>query len=622
MRPVYMRFGILRIVRQKYAQWRRSATSKLHMLWNSTDNLPALQALSNRRFDRHALLNTISVASPVEYPEIDVSVVSYNSSRWVGAFVASLLAQHYPLSKIHFSAVDNGSQDDTVSQLKMLLAEARSSFASIRIIQQKNLGFGAGHDRAIKSGNSEYCLITNIDLEFLPQSLCDVVRVALSDHVGAVASWELRQIPYEHPKYYDPVTLETHWSSHACILIRRSAYVKVGGYDPHIFMYAEDVELSYRFRSHGYVLKYVPCATVSHFTYDIAGQIKPLQFLGSSIGNLYIRFRYGNMLDRFSGIAFYCARLFLPSPFIGAKSLLLKNAFSFFSRLPHFLSGKSDFPAYFPLRGFDYEMTREGAFYQVQPSAIDVEPPLVTVITRTYKGRGMFLEQAMQSVFNQTYRAIELLVVEDGGDSQQALVASLAERAPAGCRVRFLANAKLGRSAAGNAGLAAAAGKFLMFLDDDDLLFSDHVETMVAALSRDATLSAAYALSIEVHTKIDPAMASYVEDAFHTPGLFRQEWDYDVLLDHNFIPIQSILFRRKLYDQHGGFDLALDQLEDWNLWLRYGYGNRFIHIPKTTSLFRSPADQEIRADRHAMLHKAYGDAKSRAINSLKKLYST
>jgi GT2 family glycosyltransferase len=481
------------------------------------------------------------------------------------------------------------------------------------------LGFGAGHDRAIRDGNSEYCLVTNLDLEFAPNSLCDVLRVALSDTDGAVASWELRQIPYEHPKYYDPVTLETHWSSHACILIRRNAYNKVGGYDPYIFMYAEDVELSYRFRSYGYVLKYVPAAVVSHFTYDSAGQVKPLQFSGGTIGNIYIRLRYGSTADRLAGLSLYLARIILPSPFDGARSLLLKNAFKLLSRLPHFLRGKGDVPAYFPLRGFDYEVARDGAFYEVQPCAATEATPLVTVITRTYKGRSMFLEQAVQSVFNQTYPAIELLVVEDGGDSQQALVTSLAERAPSGCRVRFLSNEKLGRSAAGNAGLAAAAGRFLMFLDDDDLLFADHVEMMVSALSLDPTLSAAYALSIEVHTQVDLAMSRYVEDAFHTPAVFRQEWDYDVLLDHNFIPIQAILFKRELYEQRGGFDTELDQLEDWNLWLRYGYGNRFVYVPKTTSLFRTPADHQIRSARHALLHNDYYAAKGRAASSLEQL---
>lgn len=612
-----MRFGILRAMRHKYLYWKVHEAAKMAGPWNSSDNLYALQALSDRRFDRQTRLTAIGVAPPAAWPEIDVSVVTYNSSRWVRQFVASLLAQRYPLAKIHLRFVDHESEDDTVLQLEKLLEETGSRFASARIIHQANLGFGAGHDRAIKDGHCEYCLVTNLDLEFAPGSLCNAVRVALADKGGAVASWELRQIPFEHPKYYDPVTLETNWSSHACILIQRSAYENVGGYDPEIFMYAEDVELSYRFRSFGYVLKYVPNAVVHHYTYERAAQVKPMQFSGSAIGNLYIRLRYGNFFDRLAGMLLYAARFFRPSPFAGAKWLLLENAFKLLARYSHFRRGKGKAPVCFPLRGYDYEMTRDGAFWEVPPAP--AAAPLVTVMTRTYQGRGMFLEQSMQSVFNQTYPAIELLVVEDGGDSQQALVASLAERAPAGGRVRFLANAKHGRSAAGNAALAEAEGQYLMFLDDDDLLFADHVETLVAALSRDAGLSAAYALAMEVHTRVDPSRSTYVETAYDTSATFRQAWDYEALLYHNFIPIQAILFKRELYEQRGGFDTGLDQLEDWSLWLRYGYGNKFAYVPKTTSLFRSPDEYAMRLARFALLSAAYGVAKDRAARDLKQL---
>ena len=286
------------------------------------------------------------------------------------------------------------------------------------------------------------------------------------------------------------------------------------------------------------------------------------------------------------------------------------------AKTPRFLRGKGHQPAYFPLRGFDYEMSRDGAFWNVRPFTVNDAAPLVTIITRTYNKRSMFLMQSVQSVFNQSYPAIELVVVEDGGNSQEALVASLASSAPAGVAVRFFANEKLGRSAAGNVGLAASTGKYLMFLDDDDLLLSDHVETLMAALMQNSQMAAAYALSMEVQTDVAPDMSNYTELSFHTPGLFRQEWDYKVLLHHNFIPIQAILFNRKLYEQRGGFNLSLDQLEDWNLWLRYGYRNEFAYVAKTTSLFRSPAKQEVRSARHDLLHSAYKKAKNAALVSL------
>src|SRR5690606_21220136 len=98
-----------------------------------------------------------------------------------------------------------------------------------------------------------------------------------------------------------------------------------------------------------------------------------------------------------------------------------------------------------------------------------------------------------------------------------------------------------------------------------------------------------------------------------TPCVFYQEWDHEVMQDHNFIPIQAIVFKRQLFEQRGGFDVELDQLEDWHLWLRYGYRNTFRFIGKTTSLFRSPADYEVRSARAMKLHEAYVDAKTRAL---------
>ena len=61
----------------------------------------------------------------------------------------------------------------------------------------------------------------------------------------------MRQIPYEHPKAYDPVTLDTPWVSGAATLFRREAFEAVGGFDDAIFMYGEDVDLSWRLRARG-----------------------------------------------------------------------------------------------------------------------------------------------------------------------------------------------------------------------------------------------------------------------------------------------------------------------------------------------------------------------------------
>jgi glycosyltransferase involved in cell wall biosynthesis len=180
--------------------------------------------------------------------------------------------------------------------------------------------------------------------------------------------------------------------------------------------------------------------------------------------------------------------------------------------------------------------------------------------------------------------------------------------------IRFYGMDKVGRSVTGNHGLEMAKGTYCMFLDDDDLLFSDHVEVLIGALAKDHDSVAAYSLAMEVGT-ITGADGRYTETSHETPSYFKQEYDYNVLLDHNFIPIQSLLFKRELYLQRGGFETDMSNLEDWNLWLRYGFGNKFTYVAKTTSLFRTPADPNIRLERHKLLHDAYNIAKGRAAKS-------
>lgn len=582
----------------------------IHSCLDAKNNLLAIQMLSNRR-------NVLSGA-PIyeELPIIAISIVTFNSSKWVDTFFDSLLKQSYPLNKINLIVVDNGSSDNTVSLLEVHNKKSGNYFAGFNIISGDNVGFGAGHHTAIDFSNEKLILISNIDLTFTHDALKIVVLETQLDTLNEVASWELRQAPYEHPKYYDPVSLETNWSSHACILIRKKAYLDVNGYDKGIFMYGEDVELSYRFRSFGYHLKYCPSALVFHYTYEHENQVKPLQYKGSTLANFNIRLRYGDIWDKVA-IVFLQLGLFLrPKPYTNARKDLLKNILVFIKSAPNFLKGKGcKKKVFFPFRKFDYEMIREGAFWEIG-SEIE-EKPLVSVIVRTYKGRDVFLKQAIQSISNQTYFNIEVIVVEDGGDTHEELVKGFVTKN--GIILRYFNLNKVGRSVTGNYGLSQAKGKYCVFLDDDDLLFSDHVEVLLTALVKNKNAVAAYSLAMEVSTRMLSNDRRYEETFFNTPNSFKQEYDYSILEDHNFIPIQSILFKRSLYIERGGFEEDMDNLEDWNLWLRYGYKNTFIYIPKTTSLFRTPADIKVKQSRHENLHQAYDIAKNRAKESCKNI---
>lgn len=415
-----------------------------------------------------------------------------------------------------------------------------------------------------------------------------IVATAVNDN-GNVAAWEMRQKPYEHPKFYDPVTGLTNWNSHACVLIRRSAFEKVGGYDKNIFMYGDDVELSYRLRDAGYLLKYCPRSVVHHYTYKYAGQVKPIQYTGSLFANLYLRIKYGSWQKIALVPLMMIVMLFAKQPFDGSRKQLLLKFFTLFIMLPGLLAFrmKRNSAIKHPFRSYDYDIVRHGSF--AKSSDLPTKTPLVTIITRTISGRDLFLKQAFLSVAHQTYPSIEYIIVQDGGDSASAIVKELNKIT--GINAKFVPLKKLGRSVAGNKGLENANGKWCLFLDDDDLLFSDHVETLVDAISNNKNAVAAYAPAMEIKTKITKK-AEQVEDYYEaiqeTVQNVHENFSTDKLANINYFPIQTVLFERNLFTERGGFDEDLDTLEDWLLWYKYAQGNIFTFVEKSTSIFRTP----------------------------------
>jgi GT2 family glycosyltransferase len=538
---------------------------------------------------------------------LDISVVTYNSSKWMERFIQSLLSQKLPLSQISLYFRDNGSTDPTVQTLKDIQAKFGSQFKSIEVTQGENIGYGAGHNTNFAKCQNKFVLVTNVDLEFEADTLPTLLQVANQDPEN-IASWECRQKPYEHPKDYHPVTGETLWSSSACVLFRLSAIRHVGMYEQALFMYGEDVELSYRLRDRGFKLKYVPMASVWHHTYEEVAQVKPIQFLGSTLANVLLRCRYGTREEITQGFAMFLGLFALRPQFPGQRRRLVGQLFKLLWLAPKFLQTRKLSQEHFPFRMWDYAMAREGAFYPF-PEKTPLHKPLVSVLVRTMPGCGGRLKEAVASIAAQTYQAIHLVVVEDGGQTAQAQLDDI-KASGRFQEVTYQPLPKSGRCLAGNAALASAKGELVCFLDDDDLFYADHLEVLVNAWSEKPELGAVYGLAYEVRTEIISQDPWIYKDVMHSL-MFRQPFSRTLLWHHNFMPIQTVLFQRKLYEQYGGFDPELDNLEDWNLWVRYSLKHDFLMVPKVTSLYRVPASVDKALQRQAVLDDYYSKAQAK-----------
>jgi len=203
--------------------------------------------------------------------------------------------------------------------------------------------------------------------------------------------------------------------------------------------------------------------------------------------------------------------------------------------------------------------------------------PAVSVIVRT-KDRPAELKEALASLAAQTFTGFEVVLVDDGeGDSAPALEAlGAAPRA-----VRLLKTGGVGRARAAQAGLDAARGELVNYLDDDDALLPTHLELLLET-QRKTGARVVHSLAMQVSYEDDGAGGRRVVER----GVLGGPLDPSRLPFESTLPLMTVLVDRELALEAGGFDAGLDYFEDWDLFLRLSRGAAFAHCPHVTALYR------------------------------------
>ena len=211
------------------------------------------------------------------------------------------------------------------------------------------------------------------------------------------------------------------------------------------------------------------------------------------------------------------------------------------------------------------------------------EPVPVSVVVPTWN-RAASLLTTLDSVFAQTAPPREVIVVDDGSpDDTEARVAPLA----AAGRVRYVRQANAGTAAARNAGAALAAGEYVCFLDDHDLLFPDALRVLTAELARHPGAAFAYGGVVTFGGAPPATRPSF-------GGLGRAA-DPGAFLDGNQIGSPGqVLIRRSAFRAAGGFDGTIWGTDDWDLWLRLLARNAARVVPAEVLACRLHADSASR----------------------------
>jgi glycosyltransferase involved in cell wall biosynthesis len=186
--------------------------------------------------------------------------------------------------------------------------------------------------------------------------------------------------------------------------------------------------------------------------------------------------------------------------------------------------------------------------------------PLVSAIIPTYNRRDEIV-YAVSSVVAQSYPAasLEIIVVDDGGtDDTTAIVERLW-----GDRVRVLRKSNGGVASARNAGLAAARGEYLALLDSDDEWFPDKVAKQVAFFAAHPECGMVLT-DVEEITDARIGFHIYRRREYIKEDGFVLRW---VLRNPALVP-PSVMMRRAVYEEIGGFDEALPTAEDLDFHLR------------------------------------------------------
>jgi glycosyltransferase involved in cell wall biosynthesis len=207
---------------------------------------------------------------------------------------------------------------------------------------------------------------------------------------------------------------------------------------------------------------------------------------------------------------------------------------------------------------------------------------LVSVIVPAYNVAG-YIGETLDSIFAQSFRDFEAIVVNDGSPDTMALESVLAAHSDP--RLRYLQKPNGGPSSARNAGIAAARGEWLAFLDADDLWLPNYLASQLALLEREGTAAVAVPDGFVFG---DHPLAGKRLPAIEQQGAGRVTLT-EVLAGRSS-PHYCSVARREVIQRIGGFDESFKRSEDHDLYLRLLLaGERIVVNPEPLFRYRRHA---------------------------------
>lgn len=469
-------------------------------------------------------LPLVKTAAPV--PMVSVVMPCYRQAEYLREAVESVVAQTF--TDWELIIVNDGSPDETSAVARGLIA--KHSQRAIRLIEKVNGGVSDARNAGITVARGAYVLPLDADDLIRPTMLEKTAALLEGQPDVAIAYTDITHFGVVNRTIqaaeFDPAKIPYGNQINCCSLYRWEAWELCGGYRPCHWGY-EDWDFWVNCTAHGLRAKRIP---ESLLLYRVKGLSRDT-----------VAVEHDRELR---------ARIVL------------------------------NHPQLYTAKQVQEASTTLQAFPMPDPPGT----PLVSVIVPTFN-RPELLCQAIDSILGQTLQDFEIIVVNDAGID----VAGWIRGRDVGDRIKLLRHRKnRGLSAARNTGLRAARGRYIAYLDDDDIFYPNHLAALVSEAEKTG-LAVVYSESCRALYEVregDPN-PKCADRAVIYPGGFSLG---DILVA-NRLPVLSVLHRRACIDTIGGFDEALETHEDWDMWIRLFHDYPSSFVKQTTSEFRVNHDE-------------------------------
>ena len=207
---------------------------------------------------------------------------------------------------------------------------------------------------------------------------------------------------------------------------------------------------------------------------------------------------------------------------------------------------------------------------------MSVDLPKVSVLMSVYNGE-KYIEKAIESILNQTFRDYELIIINDGSTDSTSTILSRYEKAEDRISVYHQANQGVGASR--NRGCQIAQGKYIAVMDSDDISLPERLAKEIHYMEAHPEISV-LGTWVECIDKDDKQVSVWQYPT--APGVIGWCLFFTDCLAHS-----SVMMRRDFIEQLGFYRPEFAQAEDYDLWARASFVSRIANLPEILVRYRS-----------------------------------